>query len=86
MRRHRHYVSDNLPHLLYRILFCTATLQFILSTVYLAFDLRLLIQGFIWATNSPGGIYQFWIDPSTQSQVVAKALYLTNVGFAQLYF
>ncbi|KAF8178484.1 hypothetical protein BJ912DRAFT_1063133 [Pholiota molesta] len=60
------------------ILFCTATLQFILSTIYVAFALRLLIEGFIWAVDTPEGTLGYWINPSIRAQVVSKAVYITN--------
>ncbi|KAF9471450.1 hypothetical protein BDN70DRAFT_976351 [Pholiota conissans] len=60
------------------ILFCTATIQFVLSTIYVALALRILIEGFIWAVNTPGGTLEYWIDPSVRSQVVSKAVYVTN--------
>jgi hypothetical protein len=64
----------------YRILFCTATLQFILSTIYVAFALRLLIEGFIWAVDTPEGTLGYWINPSIRAQVGSKAVYITNAS------
>jgi hypothetical protein len=62
-----------------RTLIGTSTVQFILATIYVALGLRLLIEGFIHTENIPGGAFIFWINSATKTQVIERAVYLTNV-------
>ncbi len=61
------------------ILLGTATIQFLLAFAFVAYGLRLLVEGFIQAANIPGGVALYWINPSVPSQVASKAIYITNV-------
>ncbi|KAF5324363.1 hypothetical protein D9619_011107 [Psilocybe cf. subviscida] len=60
------------------ILIVTSTVQFILSTIYVAVALSNLIEGFVRTENVPNGAFIYWINPATKSQVIAKAVYITN--------
>jgi len=60
------------------VLLGTATVQFMLSTTYLAIGLRMLIEGFIWAASTLGASNAYWNDVSSPLQVASKGTYITN--------
>ncbi|KAF5319531.1 hypothetical protein D9619_008339 [Psilocybe cf. subviscida] len=61
------------------ILIGTSTIQFLLATVHVAVALRVLIEGFIHTEDVPKGAFNYWINPATTAQVIAKAVYITNI-------
>ncbi|KAF8891393.1 hypothetical protein BD779DRAFT_1784783 [Infundibulicybe gibba] len=60
------------------VLLGSTTLQFILSTVYVAVALRMAIESFIWLTAAPGAAAAYWADPSKPILAVSKGVYITN--------
>lgn len=57
----------------------TSTVQIVLSTIYVALGLRLLMEGFVNTQGVPQGAFLYFINPAQKTQVVSKAVYFTNV-------
>lgn len=63
-----------------RILSGEVTIQFILSTIYVAVTFRRVIEGFIRHANVPDGVFLYFINPDTTLWVIGNGVYLTNVN------
>lgn len=66
-------------HTNHRILSGTATIQFILSSLYIAATFGEVIEGFINHENAPNAAYLYFINPKVKLWLIARGVFFTNV-------